>query len=240
LTQTPNNFQDIEVGNLFDSDRLSHFCETWDFSDYATRVELEDAFGGRPRFFWHADNGADVLAVAHLDTVQEDRSCHVEDTSEGLIAWSGGLDDRLGVYVILDLLPKLGINVDLLLTTDEEIGQSTAGDFTTSKSYNWMIEFDRGGTDVVMYHYETDELAAAVAATGAEVGEGINSDITYLSHLGCAGINWGVGYRRYHSTDSHAFLNDTFHMVSLFKRFWDENHELRWSYDPSNYRYGYM
>ena len=42
---------------------------------------------------------------------------------------SGALDDRLGAYIILDLLPKLGINVDVLLTVGEEQGRSTANFF---------------------------------------------------------------------------------------------------------------
>jgi acetylornithine deacetylase/succinyl-diaminopimelate desuccinylase-like protein len=80
---------------------------------------------------WYAfrDNGASVLAVAHLDTVvrHQQRLCNFVETAGGEIVYSGALDDRLGAYVILDMLPKLGINVDVLLTVGEESGQSTTG-----------------------------------------------------------------------------------------------------------------
>ncbi|MCP6726064.1 hypothetical protein NL526_28810, partial [Klebsiella pneumoniae] len=67
-------------------------------------------------------------------------------------------DDRLGLYYIMEILPSLGINVDVLLTTDEEIGQSSASEFKKAegKQYNWMFMFDRHGYgNVVMYQYET-------------------------------------------------------------------------------------
>lgn len=211
------------VREAFDGEVLADMCTTWDFSSYATKVPLTPGRDGRERFYWYQDNGSDILAVAHLDTVQDDRTCQITSTASGLLATSGALDDRLGVYVILDLLPKLGIVCDVLLTTDEEIAQSTAEAFEPSKDYNWMIQFDRGGTDVVMYQYETPELCKLVEASGAQVGVGSFSDICLLDHLGCAGFNWGVGYEEYHSTRSHAWLDDTFRMVARFVKFHQAN-----------------
>lgn len=189
-------------------------------------------------FYAFRDNGSSVLAVAHLDTVvrPDQRQCGFLDTADGTVVYSGALDDRLGAYVILDMLPKLDINVDLLLTVGEESGQSTAQFFDPPKRYNWIIEFDRGGTDVVMYQYEDEDTADAVRMTGARVGEGIFSDICYLEHLGAKAFNWGVGYQDYHSTRSHAFLDDTFMMVDHFVDFhemfadmaWPHEEELNW------------
>lgn len=206
------------VADAFDAAMLVHVCETDDFTQWADRVELP-----HDRFYWYRDNGARVLAVAHLDTVQHDRTCHVVDSAAGLLAVSGALDDRLGAYVILELLPRLGITCDVLLTTDEERGQSTAyefaEDYAEGKQYDWIIEFDRGGTDVVMYQYETPELIAMVESIGARVGDGSYSDIADLESLGCAAFNWGVGYVDYHSPRAHAWLADTFRMVSRYVSF---------------------
>jgi len=223
------------VADCFDAQVLGETCETWDFRDHADLVTLKPAGDGRERFYWHRDNGADILAVAHLDTVQDDRRCSVVDTASGLLACSGALDDRLGVYVILDMLPKLGIVCDVLLTTDEEIGQSTASAFDTDKQYNWIIQFDRGGTDVVMYDYETPQLCEMVESSGARVGEGSYSDICMLEHLGCVGLNWGVGYNDYHSTRSHAWLDDTFRMIARFVKFYNANHETFIPHEPMVY-----
>lgn len=203
------------VRDAFDAGKLTDICVRQDFSAYATRVELP----GDNRFYWYQDNGSDILAVAHLDSVQDDTRCTVVDTAAGLLACSGGLDDRLGAYVILEMLPRLGIVCDWLLTTDEEMGASTADSFDTDKLYNWVIQFDRGGTDVVMYQYETKDLVKLVGASGAQVGTGSYSDICCLDHLGCAGINWGVGYRDYHGPRAHAWLEDTFRMVARFAKF---------------------
>jgi hypothetical protein len=176
-------------------------------------------------FYAFRDNGSNVLAVAHLDTVgkPETRGCKFLETEGGVVVYSRALDDRLGAYVILDLLPALDINVDLLLTVGEETGQSTARYFEPPKEYDWVIEFDRGGTDVVMYQYEDDDMCDLVRDSGAKVGDGIFSDICYLDHLGVKAFNWGVGYRDYHSARSHAFLDDTFDMVSHFMNFYQAN-----------------
>ena len=117
------------------------------------------------------------------------------------------------------MLPMLGLTFDWLLTTGEESGLSTAAFFDAPKEYRWIIEFDRGGTDVVMYHYEDPECVHRVRACGAKVGRGSFSDISYLDHLGVKAFNWGVGYRDYHGPRAHAYLEDTFEMVDKFLTF---------------------
>lgn len=217
------------VARDFDAAALIDICTRQDFTPWAPRTELPPMRGSDGRFYHYKDNGSKVLAVAHLDSVQDHPTCQVTETEAGPLVTSGALDDRLGAYVILDLLPRLGITCDWLLTTDEEIGASTASEFGWAdderKPYNWMISFDRGGTDVVMYQYETDLLARMVEDAGARVGIGSFSDICYLDHLGCAGFNWGVGYQDYHGPRSHAWLMDTFRMVGSFVDFYAAHHD---------------
>lgn len=231
-SRQPSEVDLSRVHAVFDRHLLAHLCETDDFSVYANRIPLP----GTNRFYWYQDNGADVLAVAHLDHVQDDPTCQVINTAAGPLALSGALDDRLGAYVILELLPALGVTCDWLLTTDEEMGRSTARefseDFEDGKQYNWVIQFDRGGTDVVMYQYETAEYAALVEDAGARVGQGSYSDIADLDTLGCAAFNWGVGYQDYHSRRSHAWLNDTFRSVARFLRFHDLNAKTYLPHEP--------
>lgn len=231
-SRQPSKALKQRVRSVFSADDLIDICgrDGEDFSDFGQKVKLQPSRYGDERFFYFQDNGSDILAVAHLDTVQNDRSCTVTRTAAGLLACSGGLDDRLGAYVILDMLPKLGIQCDILLTTDEEMGQSTGAEFEPHKQYNWMIQFDRGGTDVVMYQYETPERAALVEDAGARVGDGSYSDIADLDHLGCAGFNWGVGYQDYHSERSHAWLEDTFRMVARFVKFYEQNGDVHLAY----------
>jgi hypothetical protein len=191
-------------------------------------------------YYHFRDNGSRVLAVAHLDTVMPGnrRTPHFSKTVNGPLIRSGALDDRLGAYVILDLLPKLGVTCDWLLTVGEESGASTAGHFTPGKEYDHVIEFDRGGTDVVMYQYEDRASRAAVEAAGAVMGHGSFSDIASLEQLGVKAFNWGVGYGgNYHSEAGYAYLNDTFGMVAKYLRFSEQNAGITMPHDSSYYEY---
>lgn len=177
-------------------------------------------------YYHYRDNGGSVLAVAHLDTVvsRNRRRVSFHNTKRGPLIISGALDDRLGAYVILGLLPRLGVKADWLLTVGEEDGMSTAEHFEPSKQYDHIIEFDRMGKDVVMYQYEDTQSCEAVERAGARVGWGSFSDIAYLEHLGTKAFNWGVGYEgNYHSEHGYAHLNDTFAMVAKYVRFYEQN-----------------
>jgi hypothetical protein len=216
-----------EVAAAFSPTALKHICEMHedDFAEAFEMVYVPVLQKEPDDFYLFRDNGSSVLAVAHLDTVGDhwERTARFVETEDGPVIFSRALDDRLGAYVILDLLPALGITYDILLTVGEESGRSTASFFEPDKEYDWVIEFDRGGTDVVMYEYEDRETEELVKATGAKVGVGSFSDICYLEHLGVKAFNWGVGYQQYHGPRAHAFLWDTFSMVAKYLTFHDDN-----------------
>lgn len=219
-----------EIKRAFDREALRSICQAHErqFGAAYGMTEVKVDQPAPENYYFYKDNGSDVLAVAHLDTVgaHEDRKCRfVLTEGAGTVVFSRALDDRLGAYVILELLPKLGLTYDILLTVGEESGSSTAAYFEppAGKEYRYMIEFDRGGTDVVMYQYDDAEVREMVRACGATPADGIFSDISYLGHLGIKGFNWGVGYRDYHGPKAHAFLDDTFRMVSHYLDFHDQN-----------------
>jgi hypothetical protein len=229
----------VEVA--FDRPALKRICEMHETQFGAaydmTRVAVDQS--PPDDYYFFKDNGADILAVAHLDTVidHERRICNFIETAAGPIVYSGALDDRLGAYIILELLPLLGVKCDILLTVGEETGRSTAAYFEPGdhhdREYNWMIEFDRGGTDVVMYQYDDDATRALVRECGAKVEDGIFSDISYMEHLGIKGFNWGVGYRDYHGPHGHAYLDDTTTMVGHFLKFHEANAEVSLPHEES-------
>ncbi len=217
----------LDARAVFDRNTLAEICEmpetafgkAFGMDRYKVAQPVPDDF------YFFRDNGASVLAVAHLDTVglPHQRGAHFVETEAGTVVYSRALDDRLGAYIILDALPRLGVDVDVLLTVGEESGRSTASFFDAPKKYDWMIEFDRGGTDVVMYQYDDKETRNLVRESGARVGDGIFSDICYLDHLGVKGFNWGVGYQDYHGPRAHAFLEDTWDMLDKFLIFHEYN-----------------
>lgn len=181
----------------------------------------------------YIDNGAKVLGVAHMDAVgftpvrytatRWDQRCIVNAMQ---------LDDRLGVCILLDILPQLGLKYDILLCDGEEQCRTTAAHFETSKDYNWMFEFDRAGTDVVMYDYETLQRANLLESYGFDVGHGSYTDICRLGHLGCTGFNFGCGYRGAHTKACDVDLLDTEWMIRKFAVFFDEMHATKLDYVP--------
>ncbi len=175
------------------------------------------------------DNGAKVLAVAHLDSVGTARS----RLKNGIVRCPQ-LDDRLGAWVLLDVLPKLGVCCDILLTDSEEKGQSTAQYFTETDRYNWVCEFDREGTDVVLYDWETDSLCSLLEGYGFPIGWGSYSDICAL-RLDVSAINFGVGYHRQHTRHCYADLRETEAMVKRFVRFYSDQKGERLEHTPADY-----
>jgi hypothetical protein len=154
--------------------------------------------------------------------------CKVSLEDETLI-FCPKLDDRLGVYTILDLLPKLGVKMDILLTENEEIGQSTAADFLSDKQYNWMVEFDRCGTTTVSYDYDWDDFLRCCF----DVAYGTFSDICYLEHLNCKGMNVGVGYHDEHSTRAYCVLEQYWFQIARFLLFYEQYAAISFPHTPS-------
>lgn len=166
----------------------------------------------------HIDNGGSVLGVAHLDWVLYREPTISKNKHK---VFCPQLDDRLGVWVILDLLPTLyGIKYDVLLTDSEECGRSTAKDFTNPpKDYNWMFQFDRRGSDTVLYRYDSPENRKRLEGFGLKTGTGTYSDICKLDHLGVSGWNIGTGYFQEHSQACNADLKITRGNAHKFKDF---------------------
>jgi len=190
-----------------------------------------------------------ALAVAHCDTVFDEDSAYsaynyrkpllkpmiVEDTSPRRHGAnrivSGNLDDRLGVAIILDILPKImpEFAYDILLTDDEEIGRTTAADFVRNvedgytfftadgdeldmddrvNSYQFIFEFDRAGTDVVTYQYYNTVAENLLEDAGWRIGRGSFSDISEMDALGLWAANFGCGYHYQHSTECYVDLRE--------------------------------
>ena len=213
------------------------------FASEGTLVECASRFN-----YVFKDNGSKVLGVAHIDTVLPHlkhifnhqrfaaRAATKKYASQPA-AWrvhNTQLDDRLGVWILLDVLPMLGVHCDILLTDGEEVGQSSGKSFQppAGKEYNWMFQFDRMGTNVVMYRYDTEELRNLLKASGFNPGYGSFSDISAMEHLGISGFNFGTGYYQQHTSKCWADLYDTFRMVRKFVKFYHVHKDRKLAYVP--------
>jgi hypothetical protein len=190
----------------------------------------------RYRLIKCASDKPSALGIAHVDTVFSDsyssRYASLKNKKKSLSCpvvlpngdiRSGALDDRLGVSILLDILPVImpNFHFDVLLTDDEEIGQSTGEDFTNfiySKDcppdlfervsgYNFLFQFDRAGTDVVTYDYCNDDAEGLLEDAGWHIGLGAFSDICSMFSLGIWGANFGCGYHLQHSNNCYVDMD---------------------------------
>lgn len=193
-------------------------CLTRDTADFGL-PQLKAPNG----YLYYQDNGASVLGVAHLDSVLWGKPRFYGSDCVSCPQ----LDDRLGAYCLLNALPAMGITLDILLTDCEEVGATTAQYFEPSKRYNWIIEFDRAGTDIVFYQY--DDFAPYW-----RIREGIGSysDIVDLEQCGVCCANIGIGYHNQHTKDCYAYLSDTRKQLRRFARFYRKYKDTRFPYSP--------
>ena len=177
----------------------------------------------------YQDNGSKILAVAHLDVVMKQKP---KLSKNGGRIYAPQLDDRLGAHILLDVLPEF-IEFDLLLTTNEECGASTAEFFESEREYNWMFEFDRALNDVVTYQYESEDWELALSEFFGFPNYGSYTDICDLDHLGICGVNVGCGYNLQHTTKCYADLSMTEKMIQRFLNFHHVNSEIRFEHSPT-------
>ena len=137
------------------------------------------------------DRGSKVLAVCHADvspliTAYRDFVGYKSVTGQSIVM-SPALDDRLGIWLVMEMLTDL--QMDVLITTGEETGQSSAKKFEAPRDYNWLVEFDRRGSDVVTYDFHNEEMLVEIEAAGFKMGLGSFSDICTMDKLGVAAFN---------------------------------------------------
>ena len=166
--------------------------------------------------FVYAQGTFPVLLVAHLDTVHKALPNHIyfDENKDALYSPTGiGGDDRCGVYMIFEVIKKF--NCSVLFCEDEESGMIGAGKFTKtdlSKSleFNYIIEFDRkGSNDAVFYDCDNDEFEKFITKEFYKTAYGSFSDISEVAPaLGCAAVNLSCGYYNAHTLDEYVVFSE--------------------------------
>ncbi len=165
------------------------------------------------------DRGANVLFIAHLDTVQKPK---IKKSSVKYI-YGQGFDDRLGCMIAYNLSEELG--ADLLLTDLEESGVTTVA-YHKMKDYNWIVEFDREGTDVVTYDLDSKEFRQVLGEYW-KIGFGSYSDICSIETDVCC-FNLGIGHYNSHSKKAFIIIKEMEKQIALFKKFYAANKNIRY------------
>ena len=211
-----------------DYDELKEICMKINFKDIAGEPIGNEKIKSRhlAGIHYYKDNGSNILAVAHLDSVVYENHFYKMTIAGCDYVYNSRLDNRIGVFIITNLLPKLGLKFDWLLTTDEEIGCSTARDFISKKEYKWAFSFDRAGDDVVMYGFRDTDLVKRLTKSRFKIGVGSFSDICELDDLGCKCINFGSGITQEHSAWANVDITMMISQIRKFLRFYKSNKDI--------------
>ncbi len=173
-----------------------------------------------------------LLLVAHADTVFDGRGVgSLPCVQEGGKIVSGGLDDRLGIFIARWLMKHFafeGVSLDMVITRDEESANSSLREWlrdnnNLAESYNCIIGLDKGGLLPTMYHYEDytecspiKELARAVYG---RLNGGSYSDISSIIRSGIGCINLPVGYTGAHTEQCAVTVGELEHCIRLAVEF---------------------
>lgn len=187
--------------------------------------------------FIYIDNGSSILTVAHADTVfPKCKTFEIITLEDNPYIFSPNLDDRLGVYTVLDLLPALQVHTDILITQDEESAQSTAALFQTKKQYNWIVEFDRRGKGCVTYQYYNPKWLKALERFFVN-HIGSYSDICDLEDIGVSAVNVAIGYQDEHTIECRANLLTYCNQIASFLQFYNQYKDTHFKHTPRAPRY---
>jgi len=164
------------------------------------------------------DRDSKVLFIAHIDTVLSPKYIRKKTKKKKVRrVYAQGLDDRLGCMVAYELSTEL--QADLLITDHEESAAST-GQFHDLKDYNWIVEFDRAGNDVVTYNLDCADFVDVLDRFW-DVGYGSFSDVCQLKTDVCC-MNLGIAYEYAHSKDSYVDVVKLEEQIEQFKLFYAE------------------
>lgn len=182
----------------------------------------------------HVQRGGKVLGVAHLDSVRPFKNFWLSKSFVGCPT----IDNRLGLWVIMYGLRRMGITLDLLLCDEEEKGKSTSQDFVlpAGVEYNSMVSFDRTGVDCALYQYLDKPFVELLKPFGIAGVQGAYSDIDSAGHLGIRGLNMGCGMYDYHSDAAYANLNELALQMKRYARFHKVYGEVRLPYDQPKHK----
>lgn len=181
--------------------------------------------------FRSADTNPKVL-VAHVDTVcltqqpkiYQDLSCGDRFCTGGY----EGLDDRLGIILILRLIINHGIKCPVIFLDQEEVGCVGAIQltkdfprltdlFSLGKDIQCFIEVDRQGEDeVVFYELNSPSFEKQFTRFYNKAISHAWTDISVLGpHYKLAAANVSAGYYKEHTKDEHMYYS---HLQETEKR----------------------
>ena len=188
--------------------------------------------------FLYAKGTVPVLLVAHMDTVHHQQCKSIIHLDNKISSPQGiGGDDRCGVFMIMNIIKELHCSV--LLCEDEEKGCIGAHKFVKAQysidgadgkktqlkyvedlDVNYMIEFDRkGSNDAVFYHCGNEDFIDFVEdVTNFKFANGSVSDISVLMQpANRSAVNLSCGYYNAHTPMEYVMYDEMMDTIEAAK-----------------------
>lgn len=184
------------------------------------------------------------MLCAHTDTIQNihPKSFAYTDISQSNICNLEqklcGADDRLGCFIISELIKSNPNDFIFALFDKEEVGGQGSSDFTKSLEFTEVVAKTscflgldrRGDSDLASYDYESQEfLDVLTEIDGYEPAYGTFTDVANLAEealLSC--VNFSVGYYSEHTASENfsptECLNTLEVMKNLPKKLWEKQY----------------
>lgn len=163
----------------------------------------------------HMDNVGTAEAQKHLHNIKIDSSGIIKGTH------NMGADDKVGIFIALELHKRLGKKVSLIFTIAEETGGIGAERFDKSliDTNTYMVVPDRyGRTDVIATNndYCTEEFENAImphlGKFGFKSNTGVRCDADkFNENINC--INIACGYMAHHTDNEYVVWQDTVNTI---------------------------
>ena len=220
------------MNNLELARDVARYCQ-FSRRDILARLDYATEHNGLYLGFKRSPTGrARVAAVAHMDYLGSGK-VHRCDRRRVV---SSALDDRLGVWLALNLEALTGIPLDIIITDGEESGQSTARYVSPEylDRYNWIVEFDRMGLAPVVYCYEC--MREPLLECFVSVGAGSYTDICewgYDSRVGA--YNHGIGYHDQHTERCSVKVADIRRSIDNFVAVYQRIGNRKIAHDPETW-----
>lgn len=166
-----------------------------------------------------AEGDLPICLCAHMDTVNEENYFGAPiytlyDRDQDILHVTSGctLDDRLGIYIILNII-EAGYRPSVIFTDKEEIGGIGASALVQSYpncpfDIKFIIELDRRGrNDSVYYSCRNKEFEEYINSFGFKTAQGSFTDCLILGEAwDIAAVNLSCGYMYEHTCLEYAHM----------------------------------
>lgn len=174
------------------------------------------------------------MLCAHTDTIQDTHPtlfAYTDITQSKICNFEQklcGADDRLGCFIISELIKSNPNDFIFALFDKEEVGGIGSSDFTKSPEFaevvaktSCFLGLDRrGDSDLASYDYESQEfLDVLTEIEGYEPAFGTFTDVATLAEealLSC--VNFSVGYYSEHTSSENFSPTECLHTLEVMKK----------------------